>query len=160
PAGSPPDCAPRMTSAAEATGWLQAEQANLSAAAELAAATGHIQHATLIPAAMAEFFHIQGRWRDGVALHQTAVAAAREAGDPASPARALMLMIHLQIQIGDLRVARASLDQAMKLYRQLDDLVGEADALDTTGLVASLMAEYPKALVSARKALTIFREIG
>jgi tetratricopeptide (TPR) repeat protein/transcriptional regulator with XRE-family HTH domain len=160
PAGSPPDCAPTLTTAEQATRWMQAEQANLRAAAENAAATGRIQHATLIPAAMAEFLHIQGRWRDGIALHQTAVAAARAAGDPASHARALILMIHMQVQVGDLRAARANLNQVMKLYRQLDDRLRQADVLISIGGVANLTDQYPQALLYARKALKIFRETG
>jgi len=43
----------------------------------------------LIAAATAEFLFLQGLWQDGIALHQTAVAAAEAAGDLAGHARAL-----------------------------------------------------------------------
>jgi hypothetical protein len=40
-------------------------------------------------------------------LHQTAVAAARDPGNPAGHARALQLMIHMQVQIGTPRIGTA-----------------------------------------------------
>jgi Tetratricopeptide repeat len=46
----------------------------------------------LIPAAMASFLQIRGHWDQAVALHQTALAAARQAGDRPGQARALMLL--------------------------------------------------------------------
>ncbi|MGN6794115.1 MAG: ATP-binding protein [Streptosporangiaceae bacterium] len=160
PPGSPPACAPTLTTADRAMRWMQAEDANLRAAAEDAAATGRVKHATLIPAAMAEFLHVQGRWRDAIALHKTAVAAARAADNPDSHARALQLMIHMQCQVGHFRAACANLNQALVLYRRLDDRAGQVDVLATLGLVANLTAEYPAALRYARKALRISRDTG
>ena len=43
----------------------------------------------LIPAAMAGFLGGRGYWDQALALHQTALAAARQAGDRPGQARAL-----------------------------------------------------------------------
>ena len=160
PAGSPPACAPNLTTADEATRWMEAEDANLRAAADYAAATDRTRPATLIPVAMAEYLHVQGRWHDAIGLHKSAVAAAVAACNPALHVHALQLMIHMQVQIGDFSSARANLDQAMKLYRQLDDAEGQVHVLTTMSLIDNLTADYAASLRHARKALKISRETG
>ena len=160
PEGSPPACAPNLTTAGEATMWMLEEEANLRAAAAHAALTGRAREATLIPAAMAEFLFVQGRWRDGIAMHQTAVTAARDAGDPAGQARALGPLIHMQVLTSDFTNARANLHRALRLYRQLGDRAGQSDVLGYLGDIASLTAEYRQALSRYQHALTMCREVG
>ena len=143
PAGSPPACAPDLTTAGEATTWMQAEEANLRAAAEHAAATCRDQPATLIPAAMAQFLYVQGRWQDGIALHQIAVTAARNAGDQAGQVRALSPLIHMQMMIGDYTNARASLNQSLTLERELGDRAGEAESLLLLGMLYTSTCDLP-----------------
>ena len=160
PEGSPPACAPKLTTDGEATRWMHAEEANLRAAADDAAVTGRAREATLIPAAMAEFLFVQGRWRDGIALHQTAVTAAGDAGDKVGQARALGPLIHMQVLTSDFTNARVNLYRALRLYRELGDRMGESDALGNLGDVAGLKAEFPQALALYQHALTMCREVG
>jgi tetratricopeptide (TPR) repeat protein len=160
PAGNPPACAPELTTASEATNWMQAEEANLRAAAEHAAATGRDQPATLIPAAMAQFLYVQGRWQDGIALHQTAVTAARNAGDQAGQVRALSPLIHMQMMIADYTNARASLNQSLALERELGDRAGEAESLLLLGLLYTSTCDLPRAMAHCLEALAISREIS
>ena len=67
--------------------WLEAERANLHAAAGYAAASGRPGHAIAIPAAMSGFLFARGHWDQSAALHQTALAAARAGRRPARPGR-------------------------------------------------------------------------
>jgi hypothetical protein len=87
PTAQPPQCAPPLSTPRQAAAWLEAERANLHAAVGYAAAHQLPSYAMLIPAAMAAFLDIRGYWDQAVGLHQTALAAARQAGDrPVRPA--------------------------------------------------------------------------
>jgi tetratricopeptide (TPR) repeat protein/transcriptional regulator with XRE-family HTH domain len=160
PAASLPAYAPKLTTADEATRWMRAEAANLRAVAEHAAASGRAQHATLIPAAMAEYLHVHGRWQDGIPLHQTAVAAARAAGDKVGELGALTALAQVQFTTGDYVNARASLDRKLALDRELGDRAEEAYTLRELALVYSQTCDYPRAFASCRAALAIFRDLG
>ena len=160
PTGVPPACAPRLSTAGEATRWMQAEDANLRAAAELAAAAGRVKPATLIPGAMAQFLYLQGRWQDGVALHQSAVTAARDAGDAASQLSALYPLIHMQMMTGDYGNVQASLSQSLALSRQLGDRAKEAESRSLLGLMHANMCDFRAGMASLLEALAICRDIG
>jgi hypothetical protein len=86
PPGRPPASAPPVATFEQAAGWLEAERANLHAAAGYAAATGRPAYAVAIPAAMDGFVQTRGYWDQGLVLHQAALAAARRAGDRAGQA--------------------------------------------------------------------------
>jgi transcriptional regulator with XRE-family HTH domain len=60
PPAHPPTCAPPMSTPGQAADWLEAERANLQAAASCAAASGRHRYAMLIPAAMAGFLRVGG----------------------------------------------------------------------------------------------------
>jgi transcriptional regulator with XRE-family HTH domain len=81
PPARPPESAPPLPTPGQATTWLETERANLHAATACAAASGRLRHAMLIPAAMADFLGAEGYWDQELALHQIALAAARQAGD-------------------------------------------------------------------------------
>ena len=100
PPGTPPGSAPPVSNPRQAADWLEAERANLHAAAGYAAATAHPLYAMSIPAAMAGFLETRGYWDQGLVLHQAALVAARRAGDRPGQARALMLLspMHLMTE--------------------------------------------------------------
>ena len=89
PPGNPPAQAPDLSTLGQAAAWLEAERANLHAAADYAAARGRSRHAVAIPAAMSGFLAARGHWDQSAALHQSALAAARQAGDRLGEADAL-----------------------------------------------------------------------
>jgi tetratricopeptide (TPR) repeat protein/DNA-binding XRE family transcriptional regulator len=160
PAGVAPACAPKLTTADEATAWMQAEEANLRAVAETAAATGRVQPATLIPAAMAQFLYVQGRWQDAIALHGLAAAAAYDAGDSVGYVRAIWPLVHMQNMAGDYSGALANLNQILNLVREIGDQAGEAEALEIMGLVYVQACNFPRAKASCLEALKLARDIG
>ncbi|MGN6794982.1 MAG: tetratricopeptide repeat protein [Streptosporangiaceae bacterium] len=160
PDGIPPACAPALTTVCEARYWMQAEEANLRAAAELAATTGRVQPATLIPAAMAQFLYVEGRWHDGIALHQTAVVAAHNAGDLAGQARAMKTLFHIQVMTADFVNARANIKLALTLDRQLGDRTGEVLCLAVLSVVNEKTGAYRDAMAYCQEALTISRQMN
>ena len=82
PPGRPPACRPAAVHrSGRRPAWLDAERPNLHAAAGYAAASGRPRHAIAIPAAISGFLFARGHWDQAAALHQTALTAARQAGD-------------------------------------------------------------------------------
>ena len=160
PPACPPEYAPSMSTPGQAAAWLDAERANLQAAAGHAAASGRHRHAMLIPAAMAGFLLPQGYWDQAIIMHQTAVAAARQAGDRAGQARALMHLSEPQFSTNDRASAVAASRQALELYRDLDDRAGQAEALNGLGFVHRVSGDYHAAAACHQQALDLYRDLG
>jgi tetratricopeptide (TPR) repeat protein len=157
PPGCPPASAPPVATIGQAAGWLEAERANLHAAAGFAAATARPMYAVLIPGEMAGFLATRGYWDQGLVLHQAALAAARRAGDRAGQARALMLLSPMQAMTEDIPAAAASATRALQMYRGLGDRTGQAAALTMIGLQHMATDDYPAAAAELRQALELFR---
>jgi hypothetical protein len=130
PQGRPPGAAPDLSTPGQAADWLEAERPNLHAAAGYAAASGWRLHAVQIAAAMGGFLAVHGHWDQAAALHQTALAAARDAGDRAGQAGALLDLGLLAARGAGDCAAAASLAQAAALYGDLDDRPGQARTLN------------------------------
>jgi tetratricopeptide (TPR) repeat protein len=161
PPGARPAVAPPLSTAGQALAWLEAERANLHAAAGYAAATGRPGHAIIIPAAISGFLLTRGHWDQSAALHQSALATARQVGDRAGQAGALNELGLLQWDTGDYPAdAAASCQQALDLYRGLGDRLGQASALDNLGRVQRDTGEYPAAAASHQQALELYRDLG
>ena len=145
PPARPPESAPPMSTPEQAAAWLEAERANLQAATGYAAASGRHRHAMLIPLAMAGFLHARGYWDQALGMHQTGLAAARQAGDRPGQARALMLLGEPQFSTSDRAASVATLRQALALYRDLDDRRGQAEAINALGFMHRLSGDYRSA---------------
>jgi tetratricopeptide (TPR) repeat protein/transcriptional regulator with XRE-family HTH domain len=158
--GEPPAAAPPLSTAGQATAWLEAEQANLHAAAGYAAASGRRGHAIAIPAAISGFLFARGHWDQSAALLRAALATARQAGDRAGQAGALNELGLLQEMTGDCPAAAANHKKALELYRGLGDRLGRASALDQLGRVQFETGEYLAAAASHQQALDLFRDLG
>ena len=158
--GEPPAVAPPLSTAGQASAWLEAERANLHAAAGYAAASGRPGHASAIPAAISGFLFNRGHWDQSAALHKAALAAARQADDRAGQAGAFNELGLLQRATGDHPAAAASHRQALELYRGLGDRLGQASALDQLGRVQFETGEYLAAAVSHQQALDLFRDLS
>jgi tetratricopeptide (TPR) repeat protein/transcriptional regulator with XRE-family HTH domain len=156
PPGRPPDWAPPVSSVQQAAAWLETERANLHAAAGYAAASAFPRHAITIPAAMGPFLDIRGYWDQALGLQQMAVAAARQTGDRAGQARALMLLGSVQGQTSDYPASTASKGQALELYRDLGDQAGQGDALHGLGTLHGITGDYRSAATYYRQALDLF----
>jgi len=160
PPGHPPTQAPDVSTLGQAVAWLDAQRANLHAAADYAADRGRSRHAIAIPAAMSGFLAARGYWEQSAALHQTALAAARQAGDRPGEADTLTELGVLQSVAGDYSAADTTLTQAVAVYRDAGDLPGQAYALNQLGYLRVLTGDYPAAIVSTQQALALARSAG
>jgi tetratricopeptide (TPR) repeat protein len=160
PPAQPPQCAPPLSTPGQAAAWLEAERANLHAAAGYAAAHQLPSYAMLIPAAMAGFLDTRGYWDQAVGLHQTALAAARQAGDRPGQARALMELSAIRSMAGDVTAAAAVGGQALELFRDLGDRAGQGDALNRLGYLHGRTGDYPAAVTCHQQALDLFGDLG
>ena len=143
PPGHPPADAPDLSTLGQAAAWLEAERANLHAAADYAADRADFLHAIAIPAAMSGFLAARGHWDQSAALHQSALTAARQAGDRLGEADTLAELGSLQREAGDYPAATATLARALALYRDAGDLPGQGYALNHLGLVHALTGRLP-----------------
>jgi tetratricopeptide (TPR) repeat protein/transcriptional regulator with XRE-family HTH domain len=160
PADRRPGHVPQLSTPGLAAAWLETERANLQAAASHAAACGRSQHAIAIPAAMADFLDAWGHWNQAAALHQTALTAARQAGDRPGQAGALTNLCAIQAMTGDYRAAAASAAQALALYHDIGDRAGQANALNNLGMIQRWTGDHQAAAASCRQALEFFRDLG
>ena len=160
PPGHPPDDVPDLSALGQAAAWLEAERANLYAAADYAADCADYLHAIAITAALSGFLAARGHWDQSAALHQLALTAARKAGDRLGEADTLAELGSLQRETGDYRAAAATLARAVALYRDAGDLPGQGYALNHLGLVHTLTGDYPAATASHQQALTLARAAG
>jgi tetratricopeptide (TPR) repeat protein len=157
PPGDPPAQVPDVSTLGRSVAWLEAERANLHAAADYAATRGRSRHAVAIPAAISGFLAARGHWDQSAALHQAALTAARQAGDRAGEADTLSELGELQRDTGDYPAAAASLARALALYRDTGDQPGQADALNPLGFLQVVTGDYPAAAASYRQALALAR---
>jgi tetratricopeptide (TPR) repeat protein/transcriptional regulator with XRE-family HTH domain len=160
PPARPPDCAPPISTQAQAWIWLEDERVNLYAAVGYAAATARTQHAMVIPAAITSFLYLGGYWDQDLALQQMALAAARQAGDRPGQGQILLRLGTAQAMADDRGSAAATFRQALALYRDLGDPAGQGDALNGIGFVCWVAGDYPAAAASNRQALELFRGLG
>jgi tetratricopeptide (TPR) repeat protein/transcriptional regulator with XRE-family HTH domain len=160
PPPRPPEYAPPMSTPGQAVSWLEAERANLQAAAGHAAACGRPRHATLIAVAMAGFLGAGGYWDQALAMYYTAASAARQVGDRRGQARALILLSGPQFRTDDRAGAVASARQALALYRDLSDSFGQASALNGLGWFHQVAGEYAPASACQQQALDLYRDLG
>ncbi|MBO0816143.1 MAG: tetratricopeptide repeat protein, partial [Actinobacteria bacterium] len=159
PPGSPPAHAPRLATAQEAAAWLEAERSNLFATVS-SAAEALPQHAVAIATAMGGFLRASGHWDQAAAQYQTALNAARRAGDRPGQAGALDELGLLQQLTGDYAAATATLAQAVALYAELGDQRGRAYALNHLGLVHQDTGDFQAATASHQQALALARAAG
>jgi tetratricopeptide (TPR) repeat protein len=160
PPGRPPAHAPDVSALGPAATWLEAERANLHAAADYAAGHARPLYAIAIPAAMGQFLAARGHWDQFAALHQTALAAARQAGDQLGEAHTLAELGLLRREAGDYPAAAASLARSVALCGEAGDLPGQGYVLTQLGYVHGLTGDYPAAAASLHRALALARSAG
>ena len=124
-----------MSTPGQAAAWLEAERANLQAAADYAAASGRHRHAMLIPVAMGRLPAYRGLLGPGP----------RRAPDRLAPGQApcsWRCLSEAHFSTNDRAAAIASTQQALELYRDLGDRAGQAKALNGLGFVHRLTGDY------------------
>lgn len=140
---------------AEALAWMEVERPNLEACVSLAATSAAA--AVAIAHAAADFLYEAAYWQQAMALHAIAVTIA---GSPLDKANALNDLGVAHRVFGNYAAATTSLEQALDLYRELDDRAGQASALNNIGILRYLAGDYPAATDSHTRALDLYRAVG
>lgn len=157
--GTPPAAHP-FADRARALTWLEAERANLTAAAlRTAPALGHPAR-TELAAALARFFAIGRHFDDWTALGEAAAAVHRGTGDRRAEAATHNSLGSAYRQTRRYDDALAAHTTAADLYRDLGDRRGEAAALDGLGLALRQKRRYDKAIAAHTTAAGLYRDLG
>ena len=151
---------PDLSKQKDATGWMDAERANLYAIAAYAATHGRASFAVALPAMMHGYLRHHGHWDQVLTLHTRALDLAHQAGDWQAVATALTDIGDIQMLSGDFPVAAASLTQAAEMYREHANQHGEAHALSILGYVQQLTGDNRAAAASLATALSLYRGRG
>jgi tetratricopeptide (TPR) repeat protein/transcriptional regulator with XRE-family HTH domain len=160
PPTDPPASAPLLTNSRKASDWLDAERANLNAAVGYAATAGLPLHSIAIAAAMGGYLRARGYWQQAAAQYQTALRAARAAGDAAGEAGMLDELGLLQQLTGDYTAAIPTLTQAIELFRELGDRPGQAYAVNHLGLVYGYTCDFRACIDCHQEALELALAAG
>ncbi len=158
--GCPPRWAPALSTGDQATAWMRAELANLTACATLATRLGESSRTLALTTAMCDYLSMHGPWDLACDLHAMAVAAARLAEDRHSEAQALSNLGNAQRMTADYEAATESLTTARDVFRSLGDRHGEAQALNTLGNAQRMTGDFESAAQRATTARDIFRGLG
>lgn len=147
---------PDLPDAAAAVAWLDGEQATITALCAHAARNGWPRQAIAIAANLQRHFE-GGRYRDGLAVHAFALAAARDLGDATAVAHLLAHVGEIHRLLGRYDVAARHLGEALDGHRRTGDVRGEARALSGLGIVAERIGDQAAAVRHHRDALARYR---
>ncbi|WP_405549058.1 BTAD domain-containing putative transcriptional regulator [Streptomyces microflavus] len=142
----------------EAAAWLEAERANLLAAARTAAAED-LDQAALFPHALAPSLRIWGSWAVSNELYGAAVEALRSRGNPSLLAQTLVEAADVLAQTGP-GEALSCAGEALALFQDLEDPAGCADASLQASRAHLAAGHTGPTLRMAARALALYRQLG
>jgi tetratricopeptide (TPR) repeat protein/transcriptional regulator with XRE-family HTH domain len=157
PAEAPP---PAQRDPRHAADLLDAELANLLAAARHAADHGGPARALHLSATLHPFLRIQARRTEAEALHAKAPAVGRATGNRAGELHALLGLGDILRVQGGHRQASHDLSAAPEITRATGRRTGELPALAGPGVVHGMQARYQQATDDISQALKIARDTG
>ena len=158
-AGTTPTAVPPLADRDQALAWARAEGASLLACLDHVTGTG--QHARIIAltAGIAALLRHDGPWAEAITRHATALRSARHLDDRPGQAIALTNLGIVRQLTDDYPGATRDLEEALSLYRDLGDRLGEANALNNLAEVR-LAGDYPGATRDLEEALSLYRDLG
>ncbi|GIF01670.1 hypothetical protein Ari01nite_91340 [Paractinoplanes rishiriensis] len=150
---------PALSDPDAAIAWLNTERSTLVAVAVNAAANGRPSHTVRLSQTLCHYLNDNGRHADAVTVHSQAQHAAQRTGDRAGQAHALRDLGYTYLTLGQHERASAHLEQALDLFRQIDNPFGQARAMTSLGYVADRSGDYPKAIAYKQHALRLYQQI-
>jgi predicted ATPase/DNA-binding SARP family transcriptional activator len=153
--------AEKMSTAEEpaAYAFFDAEQENLWAALEWAAEACDLDVELRLACAQRWYWHVRGRLEEGRLVFER-LQAATEGADPGLRASALVRGGLFPYRQGDMAAARDCFEEALALYRQLDDSDGVARSIAELGAVAVGEGDLERADALYREAIPLFQQLG
>ncbi len=138
---------------------LVAERGNLRQALSWTLGGGDVTTGVRLMMASADFWLLQGQLRDGLTWLELALGAASET-IPSTRARLLQQSVDFVFYTGDYTRASALEEEALALYRALDDRAGVAQSLKGLAELAWLLGDLARSATLAVESLALFRALG
>ncbi|MGA4838888.1 NB-ARC domain-containing protein [Streptomyces sp. G45] len=145
---------------AAAVAWFAGEWRCLVALCRMAGTRGLHSLCWQLAFVLREFFFLAKLWGPWIETHWAAVESARAAGTRAWLAISLGNLGVAHADRGDLTVAVDCFQQALALYRQLDDEHGVVNTVSNLAWAEMYLGEYGKSLDGLRTALEHYRRLG
>jgi DNA-binding SARP family transcriptional activator/tetratricopeptide (TPR) repeat protein len=158
---APASSVPPIAAPDEARAWLDAERANLAAAAAQMADDGWHSHVTRLAAVLARYLDVGGYYQEAIAIHGHASRAASLAGDMSAEADSARNLGIVGFRQGRYQRAACFLQRALSLFQALGDVAREARALHDLSLIdLQTGRRYAQATAQLERALSLFRQVG
>ncbi|WP_447009363.1 BTAD domain-containing putative transcriptional regulator [Saccharothrix hoggarensis] len=155
---------PKLSGAADAIAWLDAEQGNIVAAAELATAEGAdpkwLVHAWQLPYTLSRFFWLRADRTTWLRTTEAALEAAMTLGDPEAK---FVMLFNLGIALAQFQRTDESLArhrEALEVARSSGDVNAQARALTTVADMLQYLGRVDESEASYREALEVSRAAG
>jgi tetratricopeptide (TPR) repeat protein len=144
----------------EAMRWYQEEYLNLMAIIEWTASHAFDNYSWRQALTFWQYLYLCGRWHEIISTHEIALSAAERTGNHAAVAA-----VHTNLgvghgQLGDYELAMAHFQRALELYRDIGELYGQGNALDSLAWVYTQTGDFPAAIARCEEALAIYRRTG
>ena len=143
-----------------ARAWLERERANLVAVAAYTAANGWPERAVLLGSVLFRYLDTGGFYTDAVAIHTSAMNAARYMNDCAAEAASAYALAAVDMRLGQFDAASARFESALALFTKAGDRTAQARALGSLGSINIRVGQYQQAMRHLRLALVYFRQTG
>jgi tetratricopeptide (TPR) repeat protein len=149
-----------LSDEAAARSWLDAEHGNLLAIAAEQVDGEVPRHTVQLSAILFRYLSFRAHYTQAQALHQQAVAAARQHGDRAGEADALNNLGSVYRFIGPYEHALDCFRQALAIVDDINDRGRQALVLGNLGATYGQMGQYEQALQHLKAAAAILRGLG
>jgi DNA-binding SARP family transcriptional activator/tetratricopeptide (TPR) repeat protein len=151
---------PEMPGEAGSRAWLDAERANLAAAAMHCAGNGWPSHAVGLAGTLHRYLMTGSHLPEAHSIYGHALVAARRSGDLAGEASVLNGLGGIALMKGRFRDAAGHYLAALDAYCQCGDRAGEAKVLRNLGLTDWELHNLPSAAGYFRQAVAAWEEAG
>jgi DNA-binding SARP family transcriptional activator/tetratricopeptide (TPR) repeat protein len=144
----------------QARAWFTTELLVLLGALDKAAVEGFDAHAWRLAWSLVEFLDRRGQWRELIAAQLAGAEVARRLGERAGAARAHRDLARASVHLADFASAHHHLRQALDLYCELDDGLGQAHVQLNLGFALEREGRHPEALERNLAALRLYLATG
>ncbi|WP_246001916.1 ATP-binding protein [Allorhizocola rhizosphaerae] len=151
---------PELSEKDRADRWLDAELANLLAAAQHAAAHGWPEHTWQLSAILDRHLLTRSRYRDAQTLHRRGLHLARHLGNQPAEMNALNGLGYVDRILGRYEQAASHFGRALHIAQDIGDRNGELQSLSGFGHVRWMLGRHEQAGDHYERALQIAQDIG
>jgi tetratricopeptide (TPR) repeat protein/transcriptional regulator with XRE-family HTH domain len=143
----------------QAMAWFRAEHTVLMAAIDAAERAGLDTRTWQLAWTLVHFLDRTGHWHDWAVSQQSALAAARRAGDPGAEAGAHRFLAMAYLYLGRSDEACRHLEQALELDERTGNRLGLAFTRIHLGLAWVRQGDHPRALRHSQRSLALFEAL-